>query len=382
MTSPDRTPSDERAIARAVQAWFARAARPLPWRTPGRRDPWASLVSEVMAQQTQISRVVERYPPFIARFPTPAALAAADESEVMRLWRGMGYYRRARLLHEAARAIVGWHGGSVPRSAAALRTLPGVGRYTAGAVASIALGQPEPIVDGNVARVLLRLHARGGSADEPRNARWCWERAAGLVHAADDPAAFNEGLMEIGATVCVPRSPVCAECPLARFCAARRLDRQHAIPAPKRRAAVATVHACVLIARDRRGRVLVEPRAARGVMWAGLWQLPTLESPSPPTLHAIREWAGGPVGRPITRFAHKTTHRLFEFHVRAAACDDRRAEAMPTLHGASGRRWMHPGAAADLPLSSPQRRILESMPATPPGDPPSDPATRSAGRAR
>lgn len=345
-------------ITAAIEVWFRRAARPMPWRTTP-RDPWASLVSEVMAQQTQISRVVERYPAFLARFPTPAALADASEQEVLAMWAGMGYYRRARLLHAASRAIVANHAGHVPASITELLRLPGIGRYTAGAIASIALNQPEPIVDGNVARVLLRLHAREGRAGDRASDVWCWEQAASLVRAASDPAALNEGLMELGATVCVPRSPDCASCPLANECLTRQAGLQDRIPAPKPRTNTPAIHAMALIALDAKGRLLVEQRPATptgGGMWAGMWQVPTLETPVPPTAAARRAWAHGSVGHAILSFDHQTTHRLFRFDVRQCRCDAERAGA---LGAGESRRWVTPKQAAALPMSNPQRRILD-----------------------
>lgn len=209
-------PGRDAAMARALEQWFAGAARSLPWRAlgpDGWRDPYAVLVSELMLQQTQVARVVERFGAFMRRFPTVAALAGADEADVIALWAGLGYYRRARHLHAAAKRIVHEHGGEVPRAAAALRALPGVGRYTAGAIASMAMGQRVPLVDGNVARVLMRLEARAG--DVAQGQAWAWERAGELVSSSTSAGAFNEGLMELGATVCVPGRPRCEACPLA-----------------------------------------------------------------------------------------------------------------------------------------------------------------------
>lgn len=368
-----RRPDRDRLPTAAVERWFASAARPLPWRTTP-RDPWASLVSEVMAQQTQIARVLERYPRIMASFPTPLALAEADEQDVLALWQGMGYYRRARLLQSAARVIVQRHSGEVPRTPGALRELPGVGRYTAGAVASIAMGQPEPIVDGNIARVLLRVHGREGRPGDRLTDAWCWKQATDLVGRAANPAAFNEGLMELGAVVCTPRAPACERCPLAAACIARRDGLQPRIPAPRTRAETPLVFASVLLAIDPAGRILMEHRPTvahpaegcgnrsqtrrSGMMWAGLWQLPTLESSERPTTAALRAWAGGPVGRAVLGFEHQTSHRLFEFKVRVARCEAGRAAG---LGATAGRRWMVPAAAADLPLSNPQRRILEAL---------------------
>jgi len=188
------------------------------------RDPYFSLVSELMLQQTQVARVIEKFTEFVGRFPTVEALARADEGGVLAVWSGLGYYRRARHLHRAAREIVARFEGRVPTTVEELMTLPGVGRYTAGAVASMVFGRAEPLVDGNVARVLVRIEGRECSAAE--GVAWAWERAGELVRIAEapkgqsakrsllGPGVFNEGLMELGAVVCVPRGPRCGVCPV------------------------------------------------------------------------------------------------------------------------------------------------------------------------
>jgi A/G-specific adenine glycosylase len=243
---------------------------------PGERDPYQVLVSELMLQQTQVSRVVERFRVFVARFPTFAALAAADEGEVMALWAGLGYYRRARLLHAAAKAVVGRHGGEMPREMAAIGDLPGVGRYTAGAIASIGLGRAEALVDGNVSRVLLRLEGKALASDDPAAVAFAWERAGELVRAAANPGAFNEALMELGATVCTPTAPKCGECPWREACVARREGTMGEIPRPKTRVARTSLRFECVVLRDAKGRVLLEQRPVGG-LWGGLWQPPSVE---------------------------------------------------------------------------------------------------------
>ncbi len=268
------------AMAAAVTEWFRANRRELPWREvdrrTGRRDPYRSLVSEFMLQQTQVSRVIERFGRFIERFPDVGALAAANEEDVLAAWAGLGYYRRARLLHAAAREIVARFGGRVPEDVEDLRTLPGVGRYTAGAMASMVFGRAEPLVDGNVVRVVLRVEGWEGAADDRGAVGAVWARAEELVRASESPGEFNEGLMEVGATVCGPGAARCGECPLARMCVARRLGVQGSIPRAKKAAVRRrVVHWCALV-RDGRGRVLLE-RAPAGALWAGLWRLPTWE---------------------------------------------------------------------------------------------------------
>ena len=211
-------------ISALLERWFAGAARDLPWRR--RRNGWTSLVSEALLQQTQVARVAERFPEFMRLFPTPKAMALAGEAAVLRAWRGLGYYRRARSLHAAAVAVVERHGGRVPSDARRLRELPGVGRYTAGAVASIAFGKAEAIVDGNVMRVLARLADRRASTVDPAGQAWCWSQAERLAVAARRPGVTNEALMELGATVCTPANPRCDACPLARLCRSRSAGTQ------------------------------------------------------------------------------------------------------------------------------------------------------------
>jgi len=361
----------DHAIARRIARWFSEHARELPWRTSP-RDPYAALVAEVMAQQTQIARVAERFGPFLARFPTVHDLARARAGDVLALWAGLGYYRRARSLHAAAREIVERFDGRVPPSVADLRTLPGVGRYTAGAIASIAFGRPEPIVDGNVARVLLRIDGRdltGAGAQ-----RHAWGRAASLVALAPDPATFNEGLMELGATVCTPRSPRCSDCPVRAPCAARRAGRQDSIPRPKPAPRRTSLHGLCLVVRDRRGWCLVERRPEHG-LWAGLWQLPTWESRRGfPRAEAIAAEMGVAVRGPIATIVRTLSHRrvrvrLYEAigPVRANIC-----RARPDS------RWVSVGALAGLGVSSLQAEALRvaGLYSTP------SPQTRRPGRIR
>ena len=244
-------PKSEPNFVQALCAWFEHAARDLPWRKRKHRTGYGALVAEAMLQQTQVARVVERYPAFMLRFPNARSLANALEQEVLEEWRGMGYYRRARNLHAAAQMIVRNFGGRVPSKASVLRQLPGVGRYTAGAIASIVFGKPEPIVDGNVMRVLARLYAKEGANGDA--AAWTWETADRLVKLAQrsgTPGVFNEAMMELGATVCTPGRPKCETCPLQRFCAARARGLQDEFPIARKRAKPqAWVHHALVVRR-------------------------------------------------------------------------------------------------------------------------------------
>lgn len=267
--------SDETDLVAALIDWFRQSQRRLPWRTEP-RDPYHVLVSELMLQQTQVDRVVSRFQAFIARFPTIEALAEADETAVLEAWSGLGYYRRARMLHRAARAVCDEQGGALPRTVAALEALPGVGPYTAAAVASLSFGVAAPVLDGNVARVASRVLA---SAEDPRKKKGAerlrrWVSQALLAH-HDDPGEVNEALMELGATVCSPRNPQCLICPLSPRCAGRARGRPEDFPRPPAKGKRAVeehtwVAACVI---DDQGRWLLRP-VSGGPVLQGLWLPP------------------------------------------------------------------------------------------------------------
>lgn len=302
-------------VSGKLERWFPRAARKLPWRV--RRSGWTSLVSEALLQQTQVVRVAERFPEFMRLFPTPKAMARAGESAVLRAWRGLGYYRRARSLHAAAVAIVQRHGGRVPSDASSLRELPGVGRYTAGAVASIAFGKPEPIVDGNVMRVLSRLADRRASTADRAGQAWCWAQAEALARAACRPAVTNEALMELGATVCTPANPRCDACPLASLCRSRAAGSQSIVPPPKpattRRALV--LHALVPL-RGARVGLAIRPEG----LWKGLLAPPLVEAPEAAAATALARVARAiRVSQAVACFDFQTTHRSIRFVVHRAA---------------------------------------------------------------
>ena len=268
-------PERDREIEAALGAWFDRVARDLPWRRT--RDPYAIWLSEVMLQQTRVETVIPYYERFLARYPTVADLAGATLDQVLSLWSGLGYYRRARVLHLAAREVTERYGGAFPAEAAGLRDLPGVGAYTAGAIASIAFDRREALVDGNVARVLARLEGIDDDIKSAAGARRLWAAAARLVP-AERPGRFNQALMELGATVCTPRSPRCDACPVDGACAARAAGREEELPviSPKREAPSVAMVAAVV----RAGRRVLLARRAEGGLFGGLWEPPMVEAPS------------------------------------------------------------------------------------------------------
>jgi A/G-specific adenine glycosylase len=325
-------------------AWFDDAARDLPWRR--RRNGYRALVAEAMLQQTQVARVVGRYESFLRAFPNVRALAEADEQAVLAAWQGLGYYRRARSLHAAAQVIVDRHRGRVPRTASVLRELPGVGAYTAGSIASIVYGEAAPIVDGNVARVLARWFGSERAPDGGEGRRWTWGEARRLVEMAERPGVFNEAMMELGATVCTPRSPSCAECPVARGCEARRAGRQDELPVPKSPPRRTEVHHHAVVI-ERAGRVLLERRPAEG-LWASMWQVPTVEAErrlGPQQVEGRLGFRLSATAR-VEAFVYQTTHRRITFHVFSA----RSRRRLGT--------WRRPDDLGDLPMSNAMRRVL------------------------
>jgi A/G-specific adenine glycosylase len=309
---------DARAVAttrRRLRAWYRRHRRDMPWRRT--RDPWPIWVSEVMLQQTQVATATPFYQRFLERFPTLESLARAPLADVLTQWAGLGYYRRARYLHEAARTVVRDHAGRIPADSEAFRRLPGVGRYTTAAVLSISFGTPLAVLDGNVARVLSRRFAVAAAVRDSRGAKTLWALAQTLVPARD-PGDWNQAMMELGATVCLPRAPRCDECPLADECAARARGLVEQLPpVPKRRAVERIARAVARI--ERGGRLLVVRRD--GPLLAGLWEPPGVDagnggSPARALASALRGLGvHATLERTGTTIEHTITHRAIAAEV-------------------------------------------------------------------
>jgi A/G-specific adenine glycosylase len=296
-------------VARLL-AWYDGSRRDLPWR--GTRDPYAVWVSEVMLQQTQVATVLRYFPAWMRRFPDVRALASAREADVLHAWQGLGYYSRARRLHQGARVILERHAGRLPRDHAALLALPGIGAYSAGAIASIAFGERRPLVDGNVIRVLSRHFGLRGDPGKAPLKRELW-RLAGELVPAERPGDFNQALMELGATVCTPRATECASCPLALKCKARELDLVGTLPELPPRAKPTRVRVTTVVVRDH-GHVLLMQQPASAPRWAGLWTFPHVERAARETAkdaarRAARELLGVDVtvGARLTSFEHTIT---------------------------------------------------------------------------
>jgi len=341
-------PSD---LARAVVRWQRRSGRHgLPWQ--GTRDPYRVWLSEVMLQQTQVATVLAYYPRFVDRFPDVRALAAAPPDDVLALWSGLGYYSRARHLQRCAQRVVAEHGGAFPPSAEALARLPGIGRSTAAAIAAFCFGERAAVLDGNVRRVLARVLGFEGDLAVARNERELWRLAEALLPARDVDV-YTQGLMDLGATVCLARAPACHACPLAGQCVARRIGRTEAYPVKSRRVR-RTRRAHALLWLSQGGRWWLTRRPEPGV-WAGLWSLP--EWTSAAALEAlVRDWPGR--GEWLPAVVHTLTHvdwTLEPLRWQLPA----RAPARLTRALGDGR-WFTPPEALALGLPAPVRRWFEA----------------------
>lgn len=281
--SSDATPSDSSTLEirgefnvaaeadllrRSLLSWYAISGRDLPWRQT--RDPYAIWVSEIMLQQTQVKTVIPYYQRWLAQFPTIAALATADQQQVLKVWQGLGYYARARNLHRAAQEIVQKHGGEFPTEAKAAMELPGIGRTTAGGILSAAYNQPLPILDGNVKRVLARLMAL--EVPPSKAMKTLWVASSGLLD-PDNPRDFNQALMDLGATLCTPKNPACLLCPWQTHCCAYRVNMQNDLPLSETRAPLPHKQIGVAVIWNEQGQILIDRRRPDGLL-GGLWEFP------------------------------------------------------------------------------------------------------------
>jgi len=345
-------------LRREILDWYDGSRRDLPWRRT--RDPYAIWLSETMLQQTRVETVIPYYERFLERFPDLRTLADAPLEEVYACWAGLGYYSRARNLQAAARAVVERFGGELPADASLLRELPGIGRYTAGAVASIAFDRPEPVLDGNVERVLARRLGIRGDVRARESAERLWREAAALAD-GPRPGDLNQALMELGATLCLPRTPRCDACPVAVGCAARRAGDAEAIPRKPPRAPARRVRAAAALL-SRRGRLLLVRRPAGGLL-GGLWQLPSVElgqpetpGPAPALQEHLRQALGlgtGPLS-PVGSVRHLFTHRALTLELYRGEA----AAGRVRLDGYQEHRWLAPAALAALRTSTLTRKAL------------------------
>ncbi|MCO6442218.1 MAG: A/G-specific adenine glycosylase [Nitrococcus mobilis] len=352
-TSPTSAPEVD-GFARTVIAWHARHGRhDLPWQNPA--TPYRVWVSEIMLQQTQVATVIPYFQRFMARFPTLAALAGAEIDEVLHLWTGLGYYARARHLHQAARRIDIDHGGRFPSAIDRLLELPGIGRSTAGAILSLALGQRHPILDGNVKRVLARYHAIPGWPARAEVQRRLWALAEHHTPRQRN-AAYNQGLMDLGASLCIRVRPRCGRCPLAAGCAARRLDRQSQFPEP-RPARVKPVRRTRMLLLQRADRVLLVRRPPAGV-WGGLWCPPECDLEADYVALCRRQFGlriGPARAWPMRR--HTFSHFHLEIHPLYASVQSED----PGVMDRPGHLWYNEHSSNRCGLAAPVRQLLQDL---------------------
>ncbi|MEO8053362.1 MAG: A/G-specific adenine glycosylase [Acidobacteriota bacterium] len=308
---------DIRSLRTKLTRWYDCAQRELPWRRT--RDPYAIWISEVMLQQTRVAAVIPYYERFLERFPGAASLAQAPEPELLALWSGLGYYSRARNLQKAARQIV--ESGAFPQDYESILELSGVGAYTAAAIASISFGLPHAVVDGNVRRVLARWTNDGNADAQP---------LADRLLDRHDPARWNQAVMELGATICLPREPRCAECPVVAHCAARHAGTQNDLPLKRAKPAPEHLERTLLVIR-RNGRILLTP----SLRVKGFWDLPEHQ-------------ANAKVGTTLGEFRHTITHRHYRFTVKEAS-----SAVVP-----KGARWHTAKELERIPLSTTARKAL------------------------
>jgi A/G-specific adenine glycosylase len=348
------------SIADKLLRWYQMNARELPWR--GHPDPYAVWVSEIMLQQTRVETVIPYYDRWMERFPSILVLAEASQQEVLATWEGLGYYSRARNLHRAAQAVMNEYNGILPRDVAALRKLPGIGRYTAGAIASIAFGQDEPALDGNIRRVFARLYDVSEPARSPAGEKRLWDCATANLPAGR-AGDYNQALMDLGASICTPRAPGCARCPLEKDCRAAALGIQDQRPVLVERAPIPhyTVTAGVI---ERHGQILITQRPPDGLL-GGLWEFPGGKiNPGEDLASCLRreicEELGVEihVGDQFGIYRHAYTHfRVTLFAFCCHLSETRQPQALQ-VHDL---RWVVPGELGDFPMGKIDRQIASRI---------------------
>jgi A/G-specific adenine glycosylase len=346
-----------RSFRRRLRGWYQRAARDLPWRRD--RDPYRIWISEIMLQQTQVATVEAYFNRFIAAFPDVTALAAADEDAVLRLWEGLGYYRRARQMHKAARLIVEQHGGQFPRDVTAVHDLPGVGRYTAGAILSIAYDDPQPILEANSQRLLCRLLAYRDEPTRAEGQRLLWAAAEAILPRRG-AGEVNQAIMELGSQICTPKAPQCDVCPLKLLCGARAHGLQEEIPRAKKKRPIEEVRQAAIVI-YRRGRVLLL-RRGDDERWAGMWDFPRFDlyrqQPAAIRREIIAQ-VGERVGMVIDPSEHLTTitHSVTRFRIKLECHAARYVKPNGSPATPPEMKWLHPSQLDTLPLSVTGRKL-------------------------
>ena len=346
MTTPD--------FATRLLVWFdTHGRKDLPWQAP--RTPYRVWVSEIMLQQTQVSTVIGYFARFVAALPDLPALAAAPQDRVLALWSGLGYYSRARNLQRAAQLCMERHAGELPRDVAALAALPGIGRSTAGAILAQAHGLRQPILDGNVKRVLTRFHGVRGWPGTRAVEQVLWTHAD-LHTPVTRTADYTQAIMDLGATVCTRTRPRCNDCPLAVDCVARTGGLTAQIPERKPSKVAPTRSTCMLLLRDQSGRILLERRPPTGV-WARLWSLPETADAGDATQHALHLGVDAQRFQLLPRFVHAFSHYHLAVQPLLA-----QAQQRPCIGDAPDLRWAARAELADIGLPAPVRKLLSTLP--------------------
>jgi A/G-specific adenine glycosylase len=347
-------------ISDRILSWYARHRRDLPWRNT--RNPYFVWVSEVMLQQTQVETVIPYYHRFLKQFPNIEALAEASLQEVLKAWENMGYYARAHHLHAAAREVVNRMGGEIPKTWDELIRLPGIGTYTASAILSFAFDKRFPTVDGNARRVLCRLYAIQEPVDQSSTQREIHDLAAKIIP-SEDPASFNHGIMELGATICKPRSPLCNTCPVGDFCLAFQKGLQETLPIMRERKPLRHKEMTAAIIGDKRGRLLIVQRPNKGLL-GGLWKFPGGMRGQDETLQRglrrhVREelGIGIRVREALASVDHAYTH--FRITLHAFRCATRNGK--PRAIGCDKYQWVKPDRLDDFPFSRADRKVIEAL---------------------
>lgn len=346
-------------IRMGLLGWYRRGARDLPWRRT--EDAYSIWVSEIMLQQTRVTAVQPYYERFLKRFPTVEKLSRAKLDSVLKLWEGLGYYLRARNLHKAAKVVVRDYNGRLPESVEELQSLPGIGRYTAGAIASIAFGLQEPVIDGNVTRVLCRVLRIQENPQEAKVQKKLW-RTAGQIVAQCKAGSLNQGMMELGAMVCLPKRPRCEACPLERFCSARKNGEQEKLPVRSTKKSLPHYIVAVGIVR-RAGWILIDQRKPDGML-GGMWEFPGGKQHKKETLQEtvqreIREELGIRVH--VKEQLAKVEHGYSHFCVTLHAFDCRYVSGEPTAIGCAAWKWVRAKDLRRYAFPRGSRKIIEAI---------------------
>jgi A/G-specific adenine glycosylase len=350
----------KRPLGHQLLAWYRRNQRSLPWR--GISDPYRIWISEIMLQQTQVDTVIPYYHRFLKAFPTVSSLAHAPLQDVLKAWENLGYYSRARNIHAAAKVIVEKFGGQIPDNWEEIKSLPGVGQYTAGAILSIVYGQAHPAVDGNVRRILCRLFAIRKPVDGSREQKQLQMLAASLIP-VKHPGDFNQALMDLGATICKAKNPDCSRCPVSNLCQARLHNLQNVLPITRKTPAIPRRQAAAAVIRNSEGMLLVVQRPASGLL-ASLWKLPggfikSGEDTENSLRRSVKEELGISiqVGKHLASVNHTYTH----FRITLQAYECLLLKGTPRSIGCQNWRWVLLIDLKKLPLSKIDRMVMTTI---------------------